>query len=96
VSTSGRVYDDFTRLIFLHVHREASILAGELPEESEQLRLFRAARLVNLKGSVGLILTKTSEMRVLFPSICLHSLSYLYLVSLTLVECLLLLINLWS
>ena len=27
VSTSGRVYDDFTRLLFLHAHREASILA---------------------------------------------------------------------
>ena len=25
VSTSGRVYDDFTRLFFLHAHREASI-----------------------------------------------------------------------
>jgi hypothetical protein len=25
ISTSGRVYDDFTRLLFLHVHREASI-----------------------------------------------------------------------
>jgi hypothetical protein len=35
VSTSGRVYEEFTRLIFLHAHREASILAGELPEESE-------------------------------------------------------------
>jgi hypothetical protein len=31
VSTSGSVYDDFTRLLFLHAHREASILAGELP-----------------------------------------------------------------
>ena len=27
VSTSGRVYEDFTRLLFLHAHREASILA---------------------------------------------------------------------
>jgi hypothetical protein len=38
VSTSGRVYEDFTRMLFLHAHREASILAGELPEESEQFR----------------------------------------------------------
>ena len=38
VSTSGRVYEDFTRLLFLHVYREASILAGELPEESQQFR----------------------------------------------------------
>jgi hypothetical protein len=29
VSTSGRVYEDFGRLLFLHTHREASILAGE-------------------------------------------------------------------
>jgi hypothetical protein len=35
VITSGRVYEDFTRLLFLHVHREDSILSGELPEESE-------------------------------------------------------------
>ena len=35
VGTSGRVYEDFARLLFLHAHREASILAGELPEESE-------------------------------------------------------------
>jgi hypothetical protein len=38
VSTSGHVYEDFVRLLFLHVHRETSILAGELPEESEQFR----------------------------------------------------------
>jgi hypothetical protein len=31
ISTSGRVYEDFTRLLFLYAHREASILAGELP-----------------------------------------------------------------
>ena len=37
VSTSGRVYDDFVRLLFLHAHHEASALAGELPEESDQL-----------------------------------------------------------
>jgi hypothetical protein len=28
---------------FLHAHREASILAGELPEESEQFRFLRAS-----------------------------------------------------
>ena len=32
-TTSGRLYDDFLRLLFLHAHREASALAGELPEE---------------------------------------------------------------
>ena len=51
VSTSGRVYEDFVRLLFLHAYREVSILAGELSEESEQFRFFRASRLADLKGS---------------------------------------------
>ena len=67
VDTSGRLYDDFIRLLFLHAHREASALANELPEESEQLRFLRAACLANLKGSVGLILAKTSVMRISIP-----------------------------
>ena len=67
VSTSGRVYEDFARLLFLHVYREASILTRELPEESEQFRFLRASRLANLIGSVGLILAKTSAMRVTIP-----------------------------
>jgi hypothetical protein len=64
VNTSGRVYEDFTRMMFLHEHRETSILARALPEESEHFRFLRASRLANLKGSVGLILSKTSDMRV--------------------------------
>ena len=28
--TTGRLYDDFVRLLFLHAHREASALAYEL------------------------------------------------------------------
>jgi hypothetical protein len=39
VDTSGRVYDDFSRLLFLHAHREASALVNEIPEESEQLEV---------------------------------------------------------
>jgi hypothetical protein len=39
VNTSGRVYDDFVRLLFLHTHREDSILDGELPEKAKQFRL---------------------------------------------------------
>ena len=50
MSTSGRIYHEFVPLLFLHVHREVSILAGALPEESEQFRFLRAARLANLKG----------------------------------------------
>jgi hypothetical protein len=67
VDTSGRVYDDFSRLLFLHVHREASALANEIPEESDQFRFLRAACYDNIKGSVGLILAKASVMRISIP-----------------------------
>ncbi len=67
VDTSVRVYDDFSRLLFLHAHREASALVNELPEESEQFRFLRAACLGNIKGSVGLILAKTSVMWISIP-----------------------------
>ena len=67
MNTSGHVYDDFVRLFFLYEHREVSIWTREFPEESDQFRFLRDVRLVNLKGSVGLILTKTSEMRVTIP-----------------------------
>ena len=33
VDTSVRIYDDFSRLLFLHAHRESSALENELPEE---------------------------------------------------------------
>jgi hypothetical protein len=36
VDTTGRLYDDFSRLLFLHAHREASALTNEIPEESGQ------------------------------------------------------------
>ena len=49
------------------MYREVSILTGELPEESEQFRFFRASHLPNLEGSVGLILAKASAMRVTIP-----------------------------
>ena len=67
VDTAGRIYDDFSRLLFLHVHREASVLANELPEESEQFRFLRAACFANIKGSVGLILAKASAIRISIP-----------------------------
>ncbi len=41
VDTSDRIYDDFSRLLFLHAHREASALANELQEASEQFRFLR-------------------------------------------------------
>ena len=67
VDTSGRIYDDFSRLLFLHAHREASALANELPEESDQFRFLHTSCLANIKGSVGLILAKTSVMRISIP-----------------------------
>ncbi len=61
---SGRIYDDFLRLLFLHAHREASALVNDIPEESGHFRFLRAARLANIKGSVGLILVKAAVMRI--------------------------------
>ena len=43
VDTSGCVYDDLSRLLFLHANREASALTNEIPEESDQFRFLRAA-----------------------------------------------------
>ena len=67
MNTSRHVYDNFVRLLFLHENREASILVGELPEEPEQFRFFKAAHLTNLKDSVGLILAKVFTVRVTIP-----------------------------
>jgi hypothetical protein len=67
VDTAGRIYEDFSRLLFLHTHREASTLSNELPEESEQFRFLRGTCLVNIKGSVGLILGKASAIRISIP-----------------------------
>jgi hypothetical protein len=66
VNTSDRLYDDFIRLS-LHTHRETSALINELPEESDQFRFLHSACLTNLKGSVGLILTKFSVMWISIP-----------------------------
>ena len=50
-----------------HANREASVLTNELPEESDQFRFLRVVYLVNLKGSLGLILAKASDMRISIP-----------------------------
>jgi hypothetical protein len=63
----GRVYDDFSRLLFLHIHREASALANDIPEESGQFHFPRTDHYTNIQGSVGLILAKTSDMRISIP-----------------------------
>ena len=67
VDTTGRMYDEFIRLIFLHTHREVSALSNELPEESDQFRFLRTSCFTNLKGAVGLIMTKGSAMRISIP-----------------------------
>ena len=64
MNTSDRLYHDFIRFLFLYAHREASALARELPEESDQFRFLRVVWLTHLKGYVGLILTNDSTMRV--------------------------------
>ena len=66
VDTSGRIHDDFLRLLFLHAHREASDLANNIPE-SGHFRFLRAVCLANIKGSVGLILAKALAMRISIP-----------------------------
>ena len=67
VDTSGRIYDDFLRLLFLYAHREASALANDISEESGHFRFLRVSCLANIKGSVGLILAKASVMRISIP-----------------------------
>jgi hypothetical protein len=55
VDTAGRIYEDFSLLLFLHAHREASALANELPEESEQFRFLRIIQFafLILRGQLG-------------------------------------------
>ena len=67
VDTSGRIYDDFLRLLFLHAHREASAVGNDIPEESGHFRFLHTACLAHIKGSVGLILAKASALRISIP-----------------------------
>ena len=55
------------RLLFLHAHREASALGNELSEESDQFRFLRVLCFTNLKGDVGLIMVKESDIRISIP-----------------------------
>ena len=75
VDTTGRLYDESIRLLFVQVHRETSVLTNELTEESDQFRFLRASCFGNLKGDVGLIMT-TSAIRVTIP-LDLSSLSFI-------------------
>ncbi len=67
VDTSGRLYDDFSRLLSLYPHRETSSLTHELPEESDPFRFLHTTCSANLKGSVGLILAKVLTRGFLYP-----------------------------
>ncbi len=67
VDTSDRIYDDFLRLLFLHMYREGSVLDNDIPEESSPFRFLRAVCLANIKVSVGFILAKGSTMRISIP-----------------------------
>ena len=70
------MYDDFLCLFFLPLTLVLYViintcikfvLVGELTEETDQFRFVYPACLDNLKGSVGLNLTKVSVMRVTIP-----------------------------
>ena len=55
LDTTGRLYDDIIRLLFLHAHREASPLAKELcklPEESDHFRFLRAPCFANFSSTI--------------------------------------------
>jgi len=67
VDTTGRMYDEFIRLLFLHPHREISVLTNDFPEESDQFHFLRDSCFTNLKGVVGLIMSKTSVMWISIP-----------------------------
>ena len=67
VDTTGRMYDEFNRLLLLHAHRDASASANELPEGSDQFRFLRASCFAHLKGAVGLIMAKASAMWISIP-----------------------------
>ena len=43
------------------------LLSNEAPEESDQFRFLSAACLANIKGSVGLILAKSSDTWISIP-----------------------------
>jgi hypothetical protein len=67
VDTTGRMYDEFIRWLFLYTHRETSVLVNELTQESDQFRFLHVSCFANLKGAVGLIMAKSSAMWISIP-----------------------------
>ncbi len=47
--------------------KKGKVLTNELPQESDQFRFLRASCFANLKGVVGLIMVKSSSMRISIP-----------------------------
>ena len=60
-------YSPENKHTFLPFDHGASSLTNELVEESEQFRLLKTSCFVNLKGVVGLIMVKSSDMHVAIP-----------------------------
>jgi hypothetical protein len=50
----------FSRLLFLHAHREVSALDNEIPEESGQFRFLRVAKASGMRISIPLDLSSRS------------------------------------
>ena len=69
INTRKRLYDEFIRLLFLHTHREVSTLTNEFPggRGIGQFRFLRSSCFTNFKGAVGLMMSKTSDMRISIP-----------------------------
>jgi hypothetical protein len=63
-TVTSHLYDDFLFLLFLNTQCETSASSRDLPEVSDQFRFRDTVRFTHLKGSVGVILTKTSTMEV--------------------------------
>ncbi len=70
VDTTGRLYDDFSRLLFLQAHREASVLTNEIPEESDQFRFFVWPVILILKGQWGWFWRKLQSWGFLYLLTC--------------------------
>ena len=67
MDTTGHLYDDFIRVLFLDTHREVSTFTNEFPEESDQFHFLRVSCFTNLKRVVGLIMAKSSTIQISIP-----------------------------
>ena len=82
VGTTGYLYDEFIRLLFLHAHREPSALDNELSEESDHFHSLRASCFAKLKVAVGLIMVNGHRLCGFQSPWTSHlGLSYRFLVS---------------